>query len=103
MSAQVYNEAHAAASQRRHPLSDNLNYYRHQAHVAPPLKAQMDPIKPLVNAPKPPSSPPLPRQNAKVTPPSPPKVITDMYNQVELTRVGMLGEVRGSLLSSLSV
>ena len=38
-------------------------------------------------------SPPLPRQNAKVTPPSPPKIITDKTRTLEFMRVGMLGEV----------
>lgn len=57
---------------------------RHIMSDTPP-KPQ-DPVKP-------PSSPPLPRQNAKVTPPSPPKIITDKSHSVEFVRVGMLGEV----------
>ncbi|KAF9817703.1 hypothetical protein IEO21_03252 [Rhodonia placenta] len=56
---------------------------RHIMSDTPP-KPQ-DPVKP-------PSSPPLPRQNAKVTPPSPPKIITDKSHSVEFVRVGMLGE-----------
>ncbi|TFY51546.1 hypothetical protein EVJ58_g10508, partial [Rhodofomes roseus] len=39
-----------------------------------------------------PSSPPLPRQNAKVTPPSPPRLITDKSRTIQFVRVGMLGE-----------
>ncbi|PPQ72561.1 hypothetical protein CVT24_004890 [Panaeolus cyanescens] len=42
--------------------------------------------------PKAPSSPPLPRQNSKTTPPSPPKVITDKSGRLQFSRVGFLGE-----------
>ena len=82
---------------RRHPLSNNLNNYRQPTPGTSP-KAQMERLKPAVDAPKPPASPPLPRQNAKVTPPSPPKIITDAYQQFELYRVGLLGEVRRSAI-----
>ena len=43
--------------------------------------------------PKAPSSPALPRQNPKVTPPSPPKIITDKSGKLQFHRVGFLGEV----------
>lgn len=40
-----------------------------------------------------PASPPLPRQNSKTTPPSPPRVITDKNGRLSFVRVGFLGEV----------
>lgn len=45
---------------------------------------------------KQPSSPPLPRQNTKTAPPSPPKVIHDKAHAVSYSRVGFLGEVSNS-------
>ncbi|THG95301.1 hypothetical protein EW026_g6329 [Hermanssonia centrifuga] len=74
---------------RRHPLATNhgvhnVNLPRQQIPGSPPKQEDVQ---------KQPSSPPLPRQNAKVTPPSPPKIITDKDGRFELTRVGMLGEL----------
>ncbi|KAF6742775.1 kinase-like domain-containing protein [Ephemerocybe angulata] len=46
----------------------------------------------IVGETKPPGSPPLPRQNAKTRPPSPPKVITDTRGRMQFNRVGFLGE-----------
>ncbi|KAJ6599261.1 kinase-like domain-containing protein [Mycena vulgaris] len=43
------------------------------------------------NAPAP-HSPPLPRQNSKTTPPSPPKLISDKLGHHQFHRVGFLGE-----------
>ncbi|KAJ7117391.1 kinase-like domain-containing protein [Mycena crocata] len=43
------------------------------------------------NAPAP-HSPPLPRQNSKTTPPSPPKFISDKQGKHQFHRVGFLGE-----------
>ncbi|KAJ7068077.1 kinase-like domain-containing protein [Mycena amicta] len=40
----------------------------------------------------PPASPPLPRQNSKITPPSPPKIIADKSGRHRFQRVGFLGE-----------
>ena len=37
--------------------------------------------------------PPLPRQNVKVRPPTPPKVISDKSGRMNFNRVGFLGEV----------
>ncbi|KAJ6629189.1 kinase-like domain-containing protein [Mycena sp. CBHHK59/15] len=37
-------------------------------------------------------SPPLPRQNSKTTPPSPPKIISDKSGHLQFHRVGFLGE-----------
>jgi cell cycle serine/threonine-protein kinase CDC5/MSD2 len=68
--------------QRRHPLANAANIVNHQE----------TPPKPL---PKAPASPPLPRQNPKVTPPSPPKIITDKSGKLQFHRVGFLGEVCG--------
>ena len=92
MSNPLYSDAHGT---RRHPLSsNNLHNYRQPFPTSPP-RQHAEPLKHAADAaPKPPASPPLPRQNAKVTPPSPPKVIRDVYQQIELTRVGLLGEVR---------
>ena len=65
----------------RHPLA-NANYQT--ANDSPPKPAP---------PPKAPSSPPLPRQNSKTAPPSPPKVITDKSGRLSFNRVGFLGEV----------
>lgn len=65
------------------------------------IPAQVHPIRrhPLTTAmvnpntqPPQPASPPLPRQNAKITPPSPPKVISDKSGKLQFHRVGFLGE-----------
>ncbi|KAF8957807.1 kinase-like domain-containing protein [Flammula alnicola] len=69
-----------APMQRRHPLTNAVN---HQ------VNHQETPPKP---PPKAPASPPLPRQNSKTTPPSPPKIITDKTGRLQFNRVGFLGE-----------
>lgn len=92
-------ERYAEPFPRRHPLSNNLNNYRQQAPPSIP-KSQLDPVKPVASAPKPARSPPLPRQNAKVTPPSPPRVIVDVNHHAEYELVGLLGEVRRVFLES---
>ncbi|KAI0314348.1 Pkinase-domain-containing protein [Amylostereum chailletii] len=51
----------------------------------------MAPEVPPKNVPKP-GSPPLPRQNAKVQPPSPPKVIMDKTRGTQFQRLSFLGE-----------
>ncbi|KAL5522527.1 hypothetical protein ACEPAG_8543 [Sanghuangporus baumii] len=68
---------------RRIPFADTGN----QMPVAQ-TGAAVSPQK----APKPPSSPPLPRQNTKATPPSPPQVIRDRAHAMSYSRVGFLGE-----------
>ena len=87
MSAQHYNRIPSvpthAPSSRRHPLSN--------APVNQPV-GQLSPSK-VQEAVKAPASPPLPRQNTKTTPPSPPKIITDKSRAVNYQRVGFLGEV----------
>ena len=69
------------AAARRHPLASAGNN---------PVNHQHTPPKSL---PKPPPSPPLPRQNSRTTPPSPPKIITDKTGRFHFNRVGFLGEV----------
>ncbi|KAF9479342.1 Pkinase-domain-containing protein [Pholiota conissans] len=85
---QTYTRMPAAAQQvpiiRRHPLTNTVN---HQVNHQP--NQQQTPPKP---PPKAPSSPPLPRQNSKTAPPSPPKVITDKSGRLQFSRVGFLGE-----------
>ena len=79
----------------RHPLTA-VPPYRHNPnqvgrHHAPPTRPATPPKQ--QEKPKQSASPPLPRQNAKVTPPSPPKIIADKTRTLEYLRVGMLGEV----------
>ena len=86
--AQTYRMPPAVAqpsAQRRHPLSNAnaVNHHvNHQQQETAPVPA------------KAPGSPPLPRQNSKTTPPSPPKIITDKTGRLQFSRVGFLGEVR---------
>ncbi|KIJ59921.1 hypothetical protein HYDPIDRAFT_177620 [Hydnomerulius pinastri MD-312] len=68
---------------RRHPFSNAIN--QQQVQQAPSPK-QQERVK--ANPP----DPPLPRQNSKTTPPSPPKVITDKHRGLDFHRVGFLGE-----------
>lgn len=65
--------------QRRPPFSNAINQ--------PPSPTKQEKVKTG------PLDPPLPRQNSKTTPPSPPKVITDKNKLLEFHRVGFLGEV----------
>ncbi len=108
------------APPRRHPLAAANHYGVNQVpgsrHVhlprvpgSPPPKQHRQHQQPLQPLPqhqqhqqqqqeqKPPASPPLGRQNAKVTPPSPPRIIVDNSRSVEFLRVGLLGEVCASL------
>ncbi|KAF8882459.1 kinase-like domain-containing protein [Infundibulicybe gibba] len=84
MSAQVYP---AQSHQRFHPTGPTSR--RHP--FANAANQQATPPKPQ-EKPKQPGSPPLPRQNSKTTPPSPPKIITDRTGYYQLHRVGFLGE-----------
>lgn len=68
-------------NQHRNPLA-NAEVNRQQT---PPKLPQKTPV-----------SPPLPRQNSKTTPPSPPKIITDKSGRLQYNRVGFLGEASGS-------
>ena len=69
---------------RRQPLANAVNQPLPLANRSP-VKMEQAPVKP-------PSSPPLPRQNTKTTPPSPPRVIQDNSHAATYTRVGFLGE-----------
>ncbi|KAF9550436.1 Pkinase-domain-containing protein [Agrocybe pediades] len=98
----------APTTQRRHPLGTtnavNHQNYHHHDHDAHPVKQQQQNYdKPhaqyprqMTPPPKPPAkasgSPPLPRQNSKTVPPSPPQVIVDKNGRVFFNRVGFLGE-----------
>ncbi|KAF7301457.1 Serine/threonine-protein kinase [Mycena indigotica] len=58
-----------------------------------PPTSRRHPLAPAdTNAPAAPASPPLPRQNSKTTPPSPPKIIADKSGRQKYQRVGFLGE-----------
>ncbi|TDL22776.1 Pkinase-domain-containing protein [Rickenella mellea] len=69
---------------RRAPFANSLN------QPLPPIPATTSPAKPPQQ--KPPSSPPLPRQNSKTLPPSPPQIIRDGGRNLSFNRVGFLGE-----------
>lgn len=88
-SAQAYDRIPqappAGPSSRRHPFTNAVNHQQN-------MNQQKAPPKPQGKA-KQLASPPLPRQNAKITPPSPPKVICDDSGRFQLNRVGFLGEV----------
>jgi cell cycle serine/threonine-protein kinase CDC5/MSD2 len=90
MSAQAQFRLPAATSSRRHPFSNAGNH--------PPTPAKEKPQQ--KDHQRQPSSPPLPRQNSKTTPPSPPKIISDKSRNVEYQRVGFLGEVSSSSYST---
>ncbi|KAI9429133.1 kinase-like domain-containing protein [Lactarius indigo] len=72
--------ATSTTTHRRNPLSNAINN-----HVPPEV-----PPKPATYEKKP--SPPLPRQNAKVQPPSPPQVIQDKTGSLRYQRMSFLGE-----------
>jgi len=90
MSAYTHARMPALSAQqpahRRHPFA-NANVVNQPHPVSSPVKPQE---KPKAN----PADPPLPRQNSKTTPPSPPRLIIDKNRQVQYYRVGFLGEVR---------
>ncbi|KAI0063902.1 Pkinase-domain-containing protein [Artomyces pyxidatus] len=69
----------APGASRRNPFTDAINHQYQAAPPVPPKTTQ-------------PSLPPLPRQNAKVQPPSPPSVITDKSRSIQLQRLSFLGE-----------
>ena len=85
----------ATVQQKRHPLTDvndgrRVNHlHHHQQPPSPPLPQKRELV---ADKPKRSGSPPLPRQNAKVTPPSPPKIIIDQQRNSQYVRVGLLGE-----------
>lgn len=81
----------APAQQKRYPLAD-VNDGRRTNHLQQPPSSPPQKQEQVVDKAKRPSSPPLPRQNAKVTPPSPPKVIIDQQRNSQYVRIGLLGE-----------
>ncbi|KAL1746761.1 kinase-like domain-containing protein [Schizophyllum fasciatum] len=95
MSAQVYPPqtyrmapAPPGGPQRsRHPLNPVYNNAGKQyvAQATPPKAMHYD------KHPEP-KSPPLPRQNSKTLPPSPPKIILDHTGGLQFQRIGFLGE-----------
>ena len=96
MSAPLYNTA-MPIPPRRNPLSAVHHHFavnQATSRHPPPARPTTPPKPQRQEQPKPQKSPPLPRQNAKVPPPSPPRVIVDRSRNIELMRVGMLGEVR---------
>ncbi|KAM6503064.1 Protein kinase-like domain containing protein [Amanita muscaria] len=76
---------------RRYPFTDAVNHPVNHGHPppTPPKPAIYQKQQHQANAP---GSPPLPRQNAKITPPSPPRIICDKGGRYQLQRVGFLGE-----------
>lgn len=87
-SAQAYNrmpQPPISPSSRRHPFTNAVNHLQNMNPQAATPKHQ--------EKQKQPPSPPLPRQNAKITPPSPPKIICDKSGKFQFSRVGFLGEV----------
>ena len=66
---------------RRTPLANAVNHQPTYNHP------------PILDKPKQPSSPPLPRQNSKATPPSPPSIISDKSGKYQFQRVEFLREV----------
>jgi hypothetical protein len=92
MSNQVYNQQYLskfsaqppAAAPRRHPFANAVGHNANQPKETAPRAQEKQ---------KAPSSPPLPRQNSKTVPPSPPKIIYDKRDHVQYQRVGFLGEV----------
>ncbi|EIW78238.1 Pkinase-domain-containing protein [Coniophora puteana RWD-64-598 SS2] len=71
--------------QPRRPFANNANI--NATSPQPKAAAIPDKVNKYANA-----APPLPRQNSKTTPPSPPRVITDKNRLVEFNRIGFLGE-----------
>ncbi|KDQ54388.1 hypothetical protein JAAARDRAFT_135759 [Jaapia argillacea MUCL 33604] len=67
---------------RRPPFTNAVNH----------VPQNGSPLKPQAQEKKQQASPPLPRQNSKAVPPSPPKVITDKTRQQDFFRLHLLGE-----------
>ncbi|KAI0346702.1 Pkinase-domain-containing protein [Trametopsis cervina] len=77
---------------RRRPLASTVSHQATNLRPFPRQQVPGTPPKPQPELPRAPAEPPLPRQNAKVSPPSPPRIIVDKSRNVDLHRVGMLGE-----------
>ncbi|KAJ2915776.1 hypothetical protein MD484_g4652, partial [Candolleomyces efflorescens] len=99
----------AGPSSKRYPLANAVNHHalnqhphynpiqqQQQQQMMMKQQQQQPPTPPpkgvAQEGAKAPSSPPLPRQNSKTRPPSPPKVISDKGGRLFFNRVGFLGE-----------
>ncbi|KAF9788223.1 kinase-like domain-containing protein [Thelephora terrestris] len=82
----------APVQQKRYPLTDVNDGRRANHHQQPPSPPPPQKEELVADKPKRSNSPPLPRQNAKVTPPSPPKIIIDQQRNAQYVRIGLLGE-----------
>ncbi|PFH49070.1 hypothetical protein AMATHDRAFT_5215 [Amanita thiersii Skay4041] len=83
--------------QRRYPFTDAVNHPAHPPPTPPKQPAYQKQHQaaqpPATTDAQPAQNPsPLPRQNSKTTPPSPPKLIRDKAGRYQLQRVGFLGE-----------
>jgi hypothetical protein len=101
--------ANAPAAHRRHPFAE-INQGRAMPPPAPPKDnyvqqvdlGKQDGRRQEAPKPKAPGSPPLPRQNTKTAPPSPPKIIKDNNRGLDYVRVGLLGEVSAGVAQYIS-
>ena len=82
----------APVQQKRYPLTDVNDGRRVNHHQQPPSPPRPQKQEQVADKAKRSNSPPLPRQNAKVTPPSPPKIIIDQQRNSQYVRIGLLGE-----------
>src|SRR6266852_528988 len=85
----IHPTATSTSNNRRNPLSNALN-----KQLPPDV-----PPKPVNSEKK--ASPPLPRQNAKVQPPSPPPVIQDKTGSLRYQRMSFLGEVSHKIFPAI--
>jgi hypothetical protein len=84
--ASIPPPATSTTNNRRNPLSNAIN--NQIPPQVPPKSAHYEKK----------ASPPLPRQNAKIQPPSPPPVIQDKTGSLRYQRMSFLGEVGLSIL-----
>ncbi|EPQ52390.1 Pkinase-domain-containing protein [Gloeophyllum trabeum ATCC 11539] len=93
MTTPYYSGIPPAPTARRYPFSNAVN---HIPRTTPPTKPQETPDDKIEQKQKEKyqkiGEPPLPRQNTKTIPPSPPKVIVDKGRASKYARVGLLGE-----------
>lgn len=99
----------AAATSKRYPLAATAVNHHQQPPIGNAYPQQHQPQHNMMPPPTPPKAgtatatagkePPLPRQNSKTRPPSPPKVISDKGGRLQFNRVGFLGEVSQSIFS----
>ena len=85
---QVSAPSQAGYRDGRRPFANAANQQYTKATTPKKSPAKAEPVQQ-----KPPASPPLPRQNTKTQPPSPPQVIVDTAHGAKYRRIGFLGEV----------